>query len=63
MNILPQIADSMQVVLNETADAIARKTGLIKRQRKIKDYVCVDSRFYIPPSMDPGYNTFLELNG
>jgi hypothetical protein len=36
MNILSQIADSMQVVLNETANAIARKTGFIKRQRKLK---------------------------
>jgi len=36
MNILSQIADAMQVVLNETADAIARKTGFIKRQRKLK---------------------------
>lgn len=35
MDILSQIADSMQVVLNETADAIARTTGLIKRQRKL----------------------------
>jgi hypothetical protein len=36
MNILSQIADSMQVVLNETANAIARKTGFIKRQKKLK---------------------------
>lgn len=35
MNILTQIADSMQIVLNETANAIARTTGFIKRQRKI----------------------------
>jgi len=33
MNILAQIADSMQIILNETANA--RKTGFIKRQRKI----------------------------
>lgn len=35
MNILSKIADAMQVVLSETADAIARTTGFIKRQRKL----------------------------
>lgn len=35
MNILAQISQSMQVVLKETANDIARKTGFIKRQRKI----------------------------
>lgn len=35
MDILSQISDSMQVVLKETANNIARKTGFIKRQRKL----------------------------
>jgi len=35
MDILPKITDAMQVVLSETANAIARKTGFIKRQRKL----------------------------
>jgi len=35
VNILSKIADAMQVVLSETANAIARKTGFIKRQRKL----------------------------
>jgi len=35
MNILSKIADAMQVVLSDTANAIARKTGFIKRQRKL----------------------------
>jgi len=35
MDILSKITDAMQVVLSETADAIARKTGFIKRQRKL----------------------------
>ena len=35
MNILTQISESMQVVLKETANNIARETGFIKRQRKI----------------------------
>ena len=34
MDILSKITDAMQVVLSETADAIARKTGFVKRQRK-----------------------------
>lgn len=34
MDILSKITDAMQVVLNETADDIARKTGFVKRQRK-----------------------------
>ena len=36
MDILSKITDAMQVVLSETADAIARKTGFIKRQRKLR---------------------------
>ena len=35
MDILSKITDAMQVVLSETANAIARKTGFIKRQRKL----------------------------
>jgi len=35
MDILSKIADAMQVVLSDTANAIARKTGFIKRQRKL----------------------------
>lgn len=35
MDILSKIADAMQVVLSETANSIARKTGFIKRQRKL----------------------------
>jgi len=35
MNILSKIADAMQVVLSETANAVARRTGFIKRQRKL----------------------------
>jgi len=35
MDILSKITDAMQVVLSETANTIARKTGFIKRQRKL----------------------------
>jgi len=35
MDILAKITDAMHIVLNETADAIARKTGFIKRLRKL----------------------------
>ena len=35
MDILSKITDAMQVVLSETANAIARKTGFIKRLKKL----------------------------
>ena len=35
MNILSKIANAMQVVLSETANAIARTSGFMKRQRKL----------------------------
>ena len=35
MDILTKITDAMQVVLSETANAIARKTGFIKRLKKL----------------------------
>jgi hypothetical protein len=35
MEIISQVALSMQTVLTETADQLAQETGLIKRQRKL----------------------------
>jgi len=35
MNIIPQIADVMQIVLTTTADCIGRLTGFVKRERKL----------------------------
>ena len=35
MEIISQVADTMQTVLTETADQLAQETGLIKRQRKL----------------------------
>ena len=38
MYILSKIIDVMQVVLSETADATARKTGFIKRKHSGSDF-------------------------
>jgi hypothetical protein len=35
MEIISQVADTMQTVLTETANQLAQETGLIKRQRKL----------------------------
>jgi hypothetical protein len=35
MNIIPQIADVMQIVLTTTADYLGRLTGFVKRERKL----------------------------
>ena len=35
VDILSKITDAMQVVLSETADAIARKTGFIKNKENL----------------------------
>ncbi|MBM3235402.1 hypothetical protein FJZ31_03785 [Candidatus Poribacteria bacterium] len=35
MEMIPQVADTMQTVLTETAHQLAEETGLCKRQRKL----------------------------